>query len=384
MPFPDHPCPKCNSWIDPPAGTATGEKIVCPRCEDPIIWLGPAIAGIRAEKTDLPSAGLPQANRRVASWVVALMGAMALAALFFALYTRETRRNRDLARAVSDPRQAYLQWLPADASLILVCNLDLVRASQTGEHFLDADAFTQKNLPLRKWIGHDLRELRLAALAALPERPLASLLFLQVNHPLDEQRLVQKMKAIPSGNRGGRETFRFSLEGMPLGPSLAQVGENSLALVILPERLEQLPGNAPGNLDNLRPAVRALVVERVPRLAPVWLAGEGAKLESLLSGEIIPGVTLNPKLPVGRDFFNGVEAFALWLELDPGVTARGEFLFNTEEEARRWDAELGKQPWAATLGLKSALKGRWLTVQGTLPKAWHDLPRRVPTRGKKG
>jgi len=43
MPYPDYPCTKCNSWIDPPPGTKKGMKFICPRCDDRVTWFGPDI-----------------------------------------------------------------------------------------------------------------------------------------------------------------------------------------------------------------------------------------------------------------------------------------------------------------------------------------------------
>jgi hypothetical protein len=210
MPFPDYPCPKCNSWIDPPAGTTKGQKFICPRCDDTIIWQGPDIAADAPITTySYIQKDLPLKKSRTALAVVLVMAAMAIIALVFALSTQKDRRNRDLAKANTDPRQSYLQWFAGDSSLIAVLDLQKLKASKELSELLGLEELLKKDSPIRKAIGYEAGEIKLLALTMPADRPLASALFLQTLKPINMEKVNSRLQATPSGYRIGRETLRY-------------------------------------------------------------------------------------------------------------------------------------------------------------------------------
>ena len=365
MPFPDYPCPKCNSWIDPPAGTTKGQKFICPRCDDTIIWQGPDIAA------DAPITAysyiqkdLPLKKSRTALAVVLLMAAMAIIALVFALSTQKDRRNRDLAKANTDPRQSYLQWFAGDSSLIAVLDLQKLKASKELSELLGLEELLKKDSPIRKAIGYEAGEIKLLALTMPADRPLASALFLQTLKPINMEKVNSRLQATPSGYRIGRETLRYQIDLFPMQPNYSKIDDNTMAYTMLPERFEAISGFERAGLNHLSGKLRPLIAERIPINAPIWIAAQAGKWDFSSLKLFLPALPEITK----QDFMDEIDAIAVWLE--PGVepVLRCEIMGPSPESIKKLEKRLESVPFLAQSGIKSASRDNWLTLQVVITK----------------
>lgn len=365
MPYPDYPCPKCNSWIDPPAGTKNGQKFTCPRCEDAIVWLGPDISeNAPITKYSYIEENLPIKKSRTALGVVLVMAAMAAIALVFALSTQKERRNRDLAKANSDPRQSYLQWFSGDSSLIAVLDLQKLKSSRELTELLNVENLTKNDSILRKTLGYESGEIKLLALTMPVERPLASSLFLQTLKPISTEKINSRLQASPSGYRIGRETMRYQIDFFPMQPNYSKIDDTIMAYTMLPERFEVISGFQREGLNHLSGKLRPLIAERIPINAPIWIAAQSGKWDFSSLKLFIPTFPDISK----QDFMDGMEAIALWLEPGTEPVLRCEIMGASVEAVKKLEKRLESMPFLAQNGMKSASRDNWLTLQMVISK----------------
>lgn len=365
MPFPDYPCPKCNSWIDPPPGTSKGQKFICPRCEDTIMWQGPDIA------VDAPITAysyiekdLPVKKSRTALAVVLGMAAMAIMALVFALSTQKDRRSRDLAKANTDPRQSFLQWFAGDSSLIAVLDLQKLKASKELSELLNLNGFLKKDSPISKALGYEPEEIKLLALTMPADRPLASSLFLQTLKPINMEKINSRLLATPSGYRIGRETLRYQIDVFPMQPSYSKIDDNTMAYTMLPERFESISGFQRVGLNHLSGRLRPLIAERIPIDAPIWIAAQAGKWDFSSLKLFLPALPEITK----PDFMEDMDAIAIWLESGVEPVLRCEIMGPSPEAIKKLEKRLESVPFLDQSGIKSASRDNWLTLQVVISK----------------
>lgn len=365
MPYPDYPCPKCNSWIDPPAGTLNGQKFRCPRCDDMILWLGPDIS----EDAPITSFSYAQKTltiqkKRTALGVVFIMTSMAVLALIFALSTQKQRRNRDLANAVSDPRQSYLKWISGDSTLIGVIDLQKLKASKELSELLNLNGLMKDSQLTRKFLGTDLSDLKLVTFSMLVDRPLASSLFIQTLKPVGLEKITNRLQAVSSGYKVGRETFRYQIDLFPIQPTLSKIDNSTIAFAILPERMESIPGFEREGLNHLGGKLQPLIVERIPASAPVWIALQAGKWDLNSLKLFFPSLPSDFK----QDFMEDLEAIGIWLEPGEQPILRCEIMGVSPESILKLEKKLASLPDFVQSNLKSASRNNWLTLQMVLSK----------------
>ncbi|NBR05735.1 MAG: hypothetical protein EBT92_08185 [Planctomycetes bacterium] len=376
MPFPDYPCPKCNSWIDPPAGTVKGQKFICPRCEDTIVWQGPDIAidaPITAYSYIQKDRDLPVKKSRTALAVVFVMSAMAIMALVFALSTQKERRSRDLAKANTDPRQSYLQWFAGDSSLIAVLDLQKLKASKELAELLNLDGFLKKNSPISKALGNEPEEIKLLALTMPADRPLASSLFLQTLKPINMEKVNSRLQATPSGYRIGRETFRYQIDLFPMQPNYSKIDDTTMAYTMLPERFEAISGFERAGLNHLSGKLRPLIAERIPINAPVWIAAQAGKWDFNSLKLFLPALPEITK----PDFMEDMDAIAIWLESGVEPVLRCEIMGTSAEAVKKLEKRLESMPFLVENGIKSACRDNWLTLQILINKELANKTKKI-------
>lgn len=364
MPFPDYPCPKCNSWIDPPAGTTNGQKFICPRCEDTIIWQGPDIAA------DAPITAysyiqkeLPVKKSRTALAVVLVMITMAIMAMVFALSTQKERRSRDLAKANTDPRQSYLQWFAGDSSLIAVVDLQKLKASKELAELLNLEGLLKSSF-IGKALGYEPDEVKLLALSLPADRLLAASLFLQTLKPINMEKVNSKLQATPSGYRLGRETLRYQIDLFPMQPNYSKIDDTTMAYTILPERFESISGFQRAGLNHLSGKLRPLIAERIPINAPIWVAAQAGKWDFSSLKLFLPALPEISK----QDFMDDIDAIAVWLESGVEPVLRCEIMGTSVDSIKKLEKRLESAPFLVQSGIKSASRDNWLTLQVVISK----------------
>ena len=356
MPYPDYPCTKCNSWIDPPPGTKNGAKFICPRCDDRVTWFGPDIP----DDAVVPPAIKVKATERkkiTAGSVVAVMAFMALVGLIFALSTQKTRRERDHAPRKKDPREIYLSWVHSDSTLLATLDLEKLRESEPFAPLLKSlDGNKQQDI-VAKYIGYKAREIQVACLELNPEKIMGATLVLRTKPKIDLEILATRLKAAGSGYRNGRETMRYPVDFFPVGPTFAKLETNTLALSFLPERLDAIPPFARDGLQHLNRRISPLVIERIPGNALAWLASQGGKLN--LNGFQFPAIEENPLLEI----MEKVDSFAIWVEDQGKIMLRSEILCQDLEAARNLEEAISAMGKKNATPVQVASREKWLTLQ---------------------
>jgi len=330
-----------------------------------ILWLGPDIS----ENAPITSYSYSQQTPTIkkthtALGVVFLMSCIAILALIFALSTQKQRRNRDLANAVSDPRQSYLKWVSGDSTLIGVVNLQKLKASKELSELLNLNELLKDTQVSRKFLGTDLSDLKLITISMLADRPLASSLLIQTLKPVSLEKINTRLQAVSSGYKIGRETFRYQVELLPIQPTLSKIDNLTVAYAILPERMENIPGFEREGLNHLGGKLQPLIVERIPESAPVWIALQSGKWDLSSLKLFFPWITTNFK----QDFMDDIEAVGVWLESGKQPLLRCEIMGVSPEAIVKLEKQLESLPAFMQSNFKSASRDNWLTLQVVLSK----------------
>lgn len=360
MPFPDFPCSKCNSWIDPPQGTRHGAKFICPRCDDRVTWLGPDIPGVPPPVQFVPPE-VTARKRITAGGIIAGMALMALIGLFFALNTQKERRDRDFVKKPKDPRESYLSWVGSDATILAAVDLEKIRASEALSPLLKLWKPKPGSDWVSKYLGYKLANLQLACIGLNAERPLGSTLIIRTKPVIEMEGLTTRLKASGAGFRSGRETMRYPVDFFPIGPTFAKLDPHTLALTLLPEKLDAIPSFPRDGLLHLNKRIGPLVGERIPAHAVAWLASQGGKLNQ--EGLGLPGL----ESLLGQSLLEKIESFAIWVEDQGRVIVRGEILSQDAQTVQKIEESLDQFSKKGLFPVKYASRDKWTTLQMELP-----------------
>jgi hypothetical protein len=319
--------------------------------------------------------------------VLAVMTAMAVLALAFALSTQGFRRGVDsgiaqkprhappvqlepLPGAVHPSQLEALGYLPTETDLILAIHVNDLLASPLAPRLL------QEGIRAR---GLDLSLNHLAQLTGLGLRDIDHLVIgLQLDaslplhvwfigrtrEPYDAAVLLHKLSAQRVAEVTKRAVYRFQPKAMPLSLSLFCPDDRTVIAALDPGHLKMVPEKPNQGLDQLRPALVQVIRERC-QVAQEWLALDVQDWRPVLAWE---GVKAYLK-DLG-DLLAGVRTAAAWVQFDQALTVNAAIHCRDEAAAGQWVRRLqgsaGAEAPAVGLektGLKVQQNDTWVSLQ---------------------
>jgi hypothetical protein len=387
--------------MSPPAGTRSGQRILCQRCGESFVYQGPDTEGeATAQVKPQPVAGRPRwSNRGIALTVLGVMFLMAAAGLVLALATVGFRRANDYPKTNPDDALARIKiiapanlgglgYLPPDTSLVVGVHVAEALQDPAGSEFLkrfrpgdflpgnQADLGEAGFGNLEKWTGLSLEELDHLVLGLNVEnRAIPRLtLVVQTRRSYDAEKVRAALKASRGAERGKRILYKFQPEKLPLEPVVWFAGERTLVVGLSAEDIQAVPADPQPGSEHLSPALRE-ILRRMGPAAPVWLAGHSEDWDKTTVKLLLDG-----QKPADRQVLARVRTFAAWLQFGEGLRLNAAFdcadaasaealeqylvprerkpiaLFGNRPEMEAVAKELGQT-------LKAVRDGTWLTLQ---------------------
>jgi hypothetical protein len=127
---------------------------------------------------------------------------------------------------------------------------------------------------------------------------------------------------------------------------------------LLDKHLEGVPNSPYQGLDHLPDEVAAILKNRVEAVAPMWTVGHANNWDRTVVGGLLQSLKSEE-----RDRLRSIETFAVWLQLDPGVIAKGVFHSHDKEAAHALKEYLTAPKRGIKGTWKTAEEDGWLTVQ---------------------
>jgi hypothetical protein len=395
------PCPYCNTTVTVPAGTAAGQRISCPRCgdaftlRDPIpaaddaIQTGASRTGVQSAPDTVPPnlSGRRWSNRAVAAGVLGVMVSMAMAGLALALWTVKDRRANDTGlkarahRPLAPPFQAEgeppaptvapdklqaLGYLPRGTDLVAAVHVAELLSLPAGQQLLHqpiqvgGQEFRAESFA--NWTGLRLEDLDHVVIGVKADENVLSLplplLVARARAPFDRDQLRTRLKGERLANADKKGTFLFRSAVRDLQLALFCPDDRTAIVALAPAQLKAVPDRPVPDLEQLPEKLRAVLRERREEGSPVWLAGHvenWAKSPARL--------LLGKRKKEETDRLMSVRTFAVFVQLERGLTLKAAVCCTDPEAARALGDFLHAPARAANLSLKTALDGPWLSVQ---------------------
>jgi hypothetical protein len=363
-------CPYCNARVALSAEDAGRPRVRCPRCGDTF----PHRAVPAAERNGSPAAhpdslgegSLPArapawSNAAVARLILGVMGTMAVIGLAFALWTQPFRRANDRKKTpggepeaiVAEPvsatkpsRLAGLGYLPAATEIVAGLHVGELLQDADGARILRQFQGSRAGSELQHLadkMGLDEGGIDHLVLGVYPTggQPRAALVIkLRQTYP------AEKLKALPRAQPDtyqGKPVYRFRSD---LVQGLVYQAAADVLIVNLglgearTEDLRALPGQPRRGDEGLSALVRECLGERLQRGSLLWvvgsLSGQPLLRELLLARADVPDTT--------RRVLSEVEAFAVGIRQNRGITLSAAVRGKDEQAARQLAAALRKPP----------------------------------------
>lgn len=404
-------CPYCNAAFAVQAGWSPGQRIICPRCGDsfplrfedsftdrprPTPPAATAITtGAEPSRVSLPSRW---SNRLIGGVVVVVMLLMAGGGLAFMLMTQEQRRAYDTSRpprrpgkqrgvpeednvpivaSVAPDKLAALGYLPSGVNFLLAVRIPEILASPAGAQVmrdpikLGETQFRLENLPKR--LGFNLDAIDHLVFAARIDNtvPPPFYVVLRTTEPYSEEQLRQRLKgtSIASPSKKTLFSFHFPRPDIPLHAWC--VDEHTVVLALFADQLEQLPSRPVEDLRQLPEELRTVLKVRREPAAPAWIAGHSARAWSKTSAAMF----LVRMKKEDSEKLASLRTFGIFLVPMPRarppaeqenekeeLIVKGVFACEDAVGARGLEEHF-RARGGADADLKTALDGRWLTLQ---------------------
>jgi hypothetical protein len=281
-----------------------------------------------------------QATRRTAAFVVGIMLLMACTGLVLALVTWRDRRSHDtgLSQAkrrsphmiedeagpvapVAPDRLAALGYLPRGTSFILAARVVEINSTETGQRLLRTPVRVgDLAVPLTELVrmtGLEMEQIDHLVLGMKLENrlPLFTLV-LRTRQPYDTDELRRQLKAEQIAHEGKKRLYRIRLSRLPVPLVVWFADEQTLVLGLDDSQVEAAPEKPRTDLSQLPDELQTTIRERHAAVAPLWLAAHAADWSKTLVRPILERLA-QKSWPRLRE----VHTFALWINLDTGITA---------------------------------------------------------------
>lgn len=346
-------CPYCNAFVTVPAGTASGERVPCPRCgesfayhpredspspAEPVTYTSPA--GV----TDLRTIPRRLSNRTLAGIVLGVMGVMAILGLVWALKTVPDRRIND--------RKEPIGYLPSDVDIIA-----MVQVTRTMETPAGRDLMKQLGLGpgaedglinLEKWTGLKAEEIDqvVLGLKVMDGRIIPRMtVVVETRQPYDSEALRKTLRAKRSVQRNGKTLYPFQLPFLKIADVPAELWcptETLLVIGLEPNDLDAVPLTPQPGLEHLSPCLQGLLSARMGKDSTAILVADTEDWEK----KVAPLYTfaLKPRLAKhDAQIWSQVHALGLYLRFDEAVHLKGGFRLADKDAAQAMQTYLLKQ-----------------------------------------
>lgn len=306
-------------------------------------------------------------------FLLANMLFMAAVVLPFALWTTSYRRDNDLKKGVQKqeimvkPAERFhpagmisLGWLPPDVNVVAGIQVRELLQTKEGRTILEAlgqplvSAWTSAGG--HPWTDYDEIALGSKLNGELPTLYLVGRLT-KASPDLVPERLVKKVTLKPIGEG---TWFRADVQTHVMLLRLDAVK---------PQDLDAIPPSPRPSKENLASPLRALLSQRLPAEAVLWIAGtpDPKNLQALVQTFLPPEVT---------DLVRGMTAFSCGLVPGESVTIQGQFQLSSREEANRLADWLEKNPPEKVASFRvfrqpeGAEAGNWVGLQLRADENW--------------
>ncbi|MCI0739542.1 MAG: hypothetical protein L0Y72_10895 [Gemmataceae bacterium] len=285
-------CPYCNAQIAAENLERRGEKLVCPRCGEPLP-LSETDTPVRPPAPDTPpsmpsSQSMAKENRRTLLALLGIMTLLAAVGLTFALLTVDERRKHDYPVKKSKQEQmvlaptgelAGLGYLPAGSNLVIAVNVESVRANPKTRALLEPSPPLLDFL-LEKVDKHSklkIEEIDHVVLGAELRDKLPQIVVVaRTRAPYNREALADELKPAKAVSHLDRPLFAFTTR--PGEGYLWCADERTLIWLwrldaVKKEDLAELPQPPRQGEGAAPPSVKAVVADRVNKHSLVWAAG---------------------------------------------------------------------------------------------------------------
>lgn len=374
-------CPFCNAALTGVVRSASAERVVCPRCGEPLpAELAAQLPSepIAATAPFVPRAVVPGKTKTVLA-ILTIMVTMAVAAGVFVWYTKDFRRRNDYrAQKKIDPEQtpgpadvAILGFVPAKCNVLGALNIADLRKRTATRRLLEEPPVGVLARQVPRWTGLSWNDIEEIALGAEVKGKLPQLfVIVRTRQPYASGKISAALApAVPAKHRN-KLLIRFPLQ--PFGEGLVWCHSEQILVFVLgldavaTDDLDALPSRPRPGLEGFVAPLRAALGERLPPASAGWLAGhfdEPTGLAELLA------LTGQKHAPL--DAVLESKTFVVSLQAQDQPTLTGHFFTGDAMASARLQTLLERQPRPETLSYKVAgpppqmrdPEAQWVTLQ---------------------
>ena len=374
-------CPFCNAALTGVVRSASAERVVCPRCGEPL----PAELAAQLPSEPIPAAApsVPQApapgKTKTLLAILAIMATMAVAAGIYAWNTKEFRRKNDYrARKQIDPEQtprpadvAILGFLPAKCNVLGAVNVADLRQQATTRRLLEEPPLGTIARKVPQWTGLAWNDIEQIVLGAEVKGKLPQLfVVVQTRQPYATGKISAALApAVPTKHRN-KLLVRFPLQ--PVGEGLVWCHSDHILVFVLgldavvTDDLDALPSRPRPGLEGFAAPLRAALTERLPPASACWLAGQFDEPTGL--GELL--ALTGQKIPA-LDVLLQTKRFVVSVQAQDQITLTGHFFTGDAKTSARLQTLLESHRRPEALSYKVAgppvdiaePEAQWVTLQ---------------------
>lgn len=399
----DLTCPFCNARV----GDAPTAKVVCPRCGEsfanknsiqsaPNVTSAANVGGTSASATTTTPIELrppaPRSNRLVLGVTLGVMALLAVAALSYALWTRQTRRDLDKelpsrtrrpspepepiakkrpplpkAEPVAPANLEVLGYLPSRTALVIGLHVHEILTSPSAGDFR-ARPITVAALELRLdqlegLIGLEAEDLEHVVLGLDGGEGIQPVhLVVRTREKYDPKKLLAAMAAVELEGEAKKAAKRplYKVKVGPLEDQYLWLADERTFVLGLFSKLDGVPLKPAKDLD-LSADLREVITKRLRVGMAAWVAGHSEDWSKTIVPTLLGRLEGTPVLGKLKE----VRTFGVGVVPDKPMKAEGAFRCRDEAAAMKLEKEdlQPRKEKDKSLQLQYARDKEWLTAQ---------------------